>query len=139
MRNHRQDNNIINEFIGKLRKEPIANIPLKALVKPPEGYAWKIVKAIKEKEVSISQVRRFYAEIKYISENYKRLGKDEIETRLYMLYPLLIYQERRKVIKNKNFARVIQALLDNLDKYQDEKNFKQAENFMKAIVAYLKE
>ena len=134
---------VFQEFTNRLKEGPIANISIKELVKPPKGYAWRIAKRLGYKDVSMVQIRRFYFEIKYISENLKKNKRqkpdESLLTRLYILYPILEYQVKREVIKNKGFVKVIEALLDNLDRYQDSNNFEKAEKFMMALIAYLKE
>lgn len=136
MRNYRQDNNnAIDKFIEKLRREPIANIPLKDLVKP-KGYAEKIVQNLRVTRV---QLRKIYSEMKYIFERVRKKGRldEETEVKFYMLYPVLEYQKNRRVIDEK-FVRLMDALLENLERNPTKENFEQAERFLIALVAYMK-
>ncbi len=136
-KNHvgKNKNDPIEEFKNKIDSEPICKIPVNQLVKP-DGHAALIAKRL---NITRVQLRKIYAELKYIFDRIKQSGSfdEEIEARLYMLYPILEYQKNRKVIDS-NFVDLMFALLDNLSKYKDKSNFEQAEKFLTALVAYTK-
>ncbi|WP_461829334.1 type III-A CRISPR-associated protein Csm2 [Aquifex sp.] len=125
----------LRELIQRLKEEPIANIHVRELVKPG-GYAYSIVGKLGVKR---SQLRRIFAEMKEIFERVKDKGTidEEIEVKFYMLYPIIEYQKNRGVVKEP-FARLMEALLDNLERYKTLENFEQAERFLTALVAYMK-
>lgn len=127
--------NKLNELIQRLKKEPIANIHVRELVKPG-GYAHSIVDKLGVKR---SQLRKVFSEMKEIFERVKEKGTidEEIEVKFYMLYPIIEYQRNRGIIKEP-FARLMEALLDNLERYKTPENFEQAERFLTALVAYMK-
>ena len=126
----------LGEFIGRLKKGAIANIPTSELVKP-NGYAWHIAR---ELGITMVQLRKVYSELKYIFERVSESGKldESMKTQLYMLYPMLEYQKNRKVISGR-FVKLMNALLDNLEKNESPDNFKQADRFLTALVAYMKQ
>lgn len=125
----------LNDLIIKLKTQPISEIQLGELVKPG-GYADTIVKVLNTTQV---QVRKVYAEMKYIFERVEERGEldTDAEVRFYMLYPIIEYQKSRRVIDD-NFAKLMQALLNNLEKFKTRENFAQAERFLTALVAYMK-
>ncbi len=126
----------LGEFIGRLKKGAIANIPTSELVKP-NGYAWHIAR---ELGITMVQLRKVYSELKYIFERVSESGEldESMKTQLYMLYPILEYQKNRKVISG-HFVKLMNALLENLEKNESPDNFKQADRFLTALVAYMKQ
>ena len=129
------EENKLEELIQRLKNEPMDKIHVRELVKPG-GYAHRIVDKLGVKR---SQLRRIFAEMKEIFERVKEKGKvdEEIEVKFYMLYPIIEYQKNRGIIKEP-FAKLMEALLDNLEKYKTPSNFEQAERFLTALVAYMR-
>lgn len=117
----------------RLKREPIKNIPLKELVKP-DKYAHSIAKSMK---ITRTQLRKIYSEFKEIFDSFKKNKKfdDEALTRLYMLYPIIEYQKNRGVI-SEDFAKLITALLENIEKYHSEEDMDRAYKFLTALIAY---
>jgi len=133
--NNNRGINAAEELRRKIQSSPISEIGLKDLVKP-KGYAYNIARDLKLTKV---QVRKIYAEFKGIYEALKRNGwkfDEDILTRLYMLYPIIEYQKNRKVL-NEDFANLITALIENVEKFPNRKNVETAERFFTAIVAYI--
>ena len=126
----------LNELISKLRKSAIADIPTSELVKP-NGYAWHIAR---ELGITMVQLRKVYSELKYIFERVSESSKldERTKTQLYMLYPILEYQKNRRVVSGR-FVKLMNALLENLEKNETPENFKQADRFLTALVAYMKQ
>ena len=133
--NDNRNMSVAEELKRKIQNNPISKIGLKDLVKP-NGYAYRIAHDLKLTKV---QVRKIYAEFKGIYESLKRNGwkfDEEILTRLYMLYPIIEYQRNRRVL-NGDFANLITALIENIERFPDKKNIETAEKFFTAIVAYI--
>ena len=127
----------ILEFIERLKKEGIGKIEKKDLLKP-EGYAAKISQELKLSRV---QLRKVFSEFKIIKEKYEKYKqskdtkiKQDIEIKIFKLYPMLQYQENRGVI-DKRFKDMIFQILENLEKNLDE-NMDNAYEFIEALVAY---
>ena len=131
-REHRSQDRL-NEFLRELRSKAVKDIPTSELVKP-NGYAADIARLL---NITRVQLRKVYAELKYIFESVSAEGKleEETRTRMYMLYPILEYQKNRKVI-DPRFVDLMYALLENLERHESKENFEQAERFLTALVAY---
>ena len=133
--NNSRSISVAEELRRKIQNSPISDIGLKDLVKP-NGYAYRIARDLKLTKV---QVRKIYSEFKGIYEALKRNAwkfNEDILTKLYMLYPMIEYQKNRKVL-NEEFANLITALIENIEKFNDRKNIETAERFFTAIVAYI--
>ncbi len=128
----------VNDLIRKLKKGPIARIGLKDLV-GPDGYAKNIAGSLK---VSRVQMRRVYNEFKQAFSKVKRKKqeslKEEDMNRLYMLFPFLEYQKNRKLM-DERLTNLMNALIENVDRFRDRKNVETAEKFLTALIAYSKE
>ena len=130
----------VNDLIRKLKEGPIARIGLKDLV-GPDGYAKNIARSLK---VSRVQMRRVYNEFKQAFSKVKRKKqeslKEEDMNRLYMLFPILEYQKNRKPpLIDEKLADLMNALIENVDRFRDRKNVETAEKFLTALIAYSKE
>ena len=126
---HNRQISAVDELVKKLKQGPISNIPLPELVKYGK-YAYRIVD---ELNISRVQLRRIYSELKHILKA-KKITDDNM-AKLYMLYPILAYQKERGVVSGK-FVNLMYALLENIERYHDEKNLEIAEKFLTALVAY---
>ena len=128
----------VNDLIRKLKEGPIARIGLKDLV-GPDGYAKNIARSLK---VSRVQMRRVYNEFKQAFSKVKRKKqeslKEEDMNRLYMLFPFLEYQKNRKLM-DERLTNLMNALIENVDRFRDRKNVETAEKFLTALIAYSKE
>ncbi len=128
----------VNDLIRKLKEGPIARIGLKDLV-GPDGYAKNIARSLK---VSRVQMRKIYNEFKQVFSKVRQGKKESLEekdmNRLYMLFPILEYQRNRKLISEK-LADLMNALIENVDRFRDRKNVETAEKFLTALIAYSKE
>lgn len=124
----------IGLLISKIKeKGGIGKIEKRDLLRP-EGYAAQIAKEAKLTRV---QLRKIFAEFKWIKERYdkdKGRTKDEILMRIYKLYPLIQYQKNRNLI-NEPFKNLLFTILDNLEEKLDE-NLENAYDFIEALVAY---
>jgi CRISPR type III-A-associated protein Csm2 len=145
-----ENSNPINEFISFLEgkeekdKKCLSEYDLRILI-GPQGYADKIAKHIvevgsknKNERVNITQLRKFFSEIKEIS----KLGQKEpqrAQVKLWKLYPLIAYAQGRKVI-SKDFADMLNQVLEKVDNNSCNKpeDYKMLEDFMTALVAYFK-
>jgi len=132
-----------HEFEDLLGRKALKEIPVGEIVKP-YGYAYSIAKLSKAKNV---QLRKLYAELKHIIDERKRIKDEELseeekkslEARLYMLYPILEYQQKRELI-GKELKDVMQKLVEKLiNGIDDVRNFERAEQFLTALVAYAKD
>jgi CRISPR type III-A-associated protein Csm2 len=132
--NQAKEENPINDLIEKIKeKGGLKDLNLGELIKP-NGYAYKISTKLKFSRV---QLRKIFTELKTVYVMYKNgIDEEQIKARLYKLYPILQYQVNRKVIDN-DFKELMWVILDSLDK--DLENFDNTIEFMKALVAYLKE
>jgi len=124
-------------------KKSLRDIPVGELVKP-EGYAESVARKSRAKNV---QLRKLYAELKYIIDARKRIKDEELseeekkslEARLYMLYPILEYQQKRGLIRRELkdiMQKLVEKLINGID---DIRNFERAEQFLTALVAYAKD
>ncbi|MEZ0344247.1 MAG: type III-A CRISPR-associated protein Csm2 [Caldimicrobium sp.] len=127
----------IDEFIKRLKAEGIGKIEKKELLKP-DGYAAKISR---ELDLSRVQLRKIFSEFKIIKEKYDKYQqskssklKQEIDLKIYKLYPLLQYQVNRGVV-NERFKKMIFQILENLENNIEE-NMDNAYEFLEALVAY---
>ncbi len=126
---HSEPRYSVDDLINKLKNAPIKDIPLSELVKHGK-YAYKIAKDL---NISRVQLRRIYSELKHILRS--KGMTDDNASKLYMLYPILAYQRERGVLSG-NFVNLMYELLENIEKYPDEKNLEIAEKFLTALVAY---
>lgn len=128
----------VNDLIGKLKEGPIARIGLKDLV-GPDGYAKSIAKSLK---VSRVQMRKIYNEFKQVfgkvRQRKEEALRDDDMNRLYMLFPILEYQKNRRLI-NEKLADLMNALIENVDRFRDRENVETADRFLTALIAYSKE
>jgi len=130
------DNNIINEFTQRVRKEHLIGIDLGKMVRP-NGYAAQIARNTKIKR---TQLRKIFAEFKRVFDSYRKnksLGEEEL-TALYMLFPTLEYQKNRRLLRE-DFVRMMEAVIDSVINNPSEENVKRAEYFLTALVAYARE
>jgi len=115
-----------------------SQIPLRDLI-APDGYADNIACYFSEgsnRKVNISQLRKFFSEIKKISTT----GEDtpeEAQKKIWSLYPIIAYAEGRKVIPNK-FSSMLTQVLEKVDNCNKPKEYKMLGDFMTALVAYFK-
>jgi CRISPR type III-A-associated protein Csm2 len=129
--------NPIEEFINELnKKECFSEFDLRDLI-GPNGYADNIAASLK-KQVKISQLRKFFSEIKEIS----KIGEskpEEAQKKIWLLYPLIAYAEGRDVIPN-NFANMLNKVLEKVEAENCNKadDYKRLEDFMTALIAYFK-
>ncbi len=127
-----QDRNAIDELVKLLEAKSIKDIDFGNLVKP-DGYAPKVARM----GVKTSQVRKIYTEFRNVCEKIKNSPDESAMVKLYMLYPLTEYQKERRIIPEE-FAKVITALLSNIERDHSPENVERAEKFFMAIVAYAK-
>jgi len=132
----------ISALLNELNQKEIGDINLKDLIGPGR-YAEQIVDEAKLTRV---QLRKIFAEFKNVFNKFENREKPEkIQINLYKLYPLLKYQQNRKLIKNKDFIRLLFKILDQLDESlkkpeneKTKKNFEYAQEFIQALVAYIR-
>jgi CRISPR type III-A-associated protein Csm2 len=133
----KQTNEAIVQFLRELRNvKCFSQFNLRRLI-GPNGYAEQIAKAGK-KDIKISQLRKFFSEIKEIS----RLGQSkskEAQQKIWILYPLIAYAQGRRVI-SKDFANMLNQVLEKVenDSCNKPEDYKMLEDFMTALVAYFK-
>ncbi len=123
----------VNDLVRILEKEPIKSVSLGELLRP-NGYAQSIARSLSVKRV---QLRKVYSEFKGIFSLSKATGglKEEALTKLYMLYPIIEYQKSRGVI-SQDFANLMTAIAENIERNPDRENLEVAEMFLTALVAY---
>ena len=132
----------ISALLNELNQKEIGDIKLKDLIGPGR-YAEQIEDEAKLTRV---QLRKIFAEFKNVFNKFENREKPEkIQINLYKLYPLLKYQQNRKLIRNKDFIRLLFKILDQLDESlkkpeneKTKKNFKYAQEFIQALVAYIR-
>ncbi|MFN3787183.1 type III-A CRISPR-associated protein Csm2 [Sulfurihydrogenibium azorense] len=135
-KNNGQDNSFINTIVQKIKSaQKLSDVLTPKEFAPIGGWADEITKKLKS-ELSTSQLRKIFIEIKSICDDREVLKN---KTRLYLLYPKLAYAKGRKLIPNEFYDLII-ACLDKLkDGKADEEDFKNFGDFMTAIVAYNKQ
>ena len=124
--------NVCKEFLNKINN--FGEIGLKELI-GPNGYAQRI---INHTNLKTTQLRKIYAEFKYIHNLIKSQEKEEkIKMRLYRLYPILAYQQNRGLI-NEDFKEIMVELINWIDSNFAKENYDKVMDFMTALVAYAK-
>ena len=124
--------NVCKEFLNKINN--FGSIGLKELI-GPNGYAQRI---INHTNLKTTQLRKIYAEFKYIHNLIKSQEKEEkIKMRLYRLYPILAYQQNRGLI-NEDFKEIMVELINWIDSNFAKENYDKVMDFMTALVAYAK-
>lgn len=121
------------EFVNRLREGPLKSIGLRELVRV-DGYADRIAK---ETNIAQVQLRKIYADLRHALGLMKGGNPERGLSHIWMLYPLLEYQCKRKNI-TEEFRDMMQGILENIERYNDRENIETVEKFMMALVAYSK-
>ncbi len=127
----------IDEFLNELKeKKCFSEFSLRKLLAPGE-YVDKIAKDI-SRQVKISQLRKFFTELKEIAE----LGEEkpeEAQIQLWKVYPLIAYAQGRKLIPQ-DFAKLLETVLQKVEAQgcNKKEDYKHLKLFMEALVAYFR-
>jgi CRISPR-associated protein Csm2 len=136
----------ISEFKNFLEKNCLIHMELREVLKP-NGYAECIAKQytkFSKKELKTTQLRKVFHEIKEISELGKKGKLQEAKTKIWLLYPKIVYAKERGLIPP-GLDEIFLLILKNVDEIcpdKDDKNFVKAleylDYFFSALVAYAK-
>jgi CRISPR type III-A-associated protein Csm2 len=142
--------NIVQKFLKEIEKNCLTQIGLRKLI-APDGYAEKLVLELRGK-FNMTQLRKFFSEIKYISELGKKGNENSAVVKIWTLYPKIAYASARGLIPKemeKIFTKTLQSVekcveqAKKLEKEEDRKKtirdtFETLDNFFSALVAYAK-
>jgi CRISPR type III-A-associated protein Csm2 len=127
----------VEPFLKELEKKPcFSSFPLRELLAPGE-YVDKIAETL-SRQVKISQLRKFFTELKEIAE----LGEEkpeEAQIQLWKVYPLIAYAQGRKLIPQ-DFAKLLETVLQKVEAQgcNKKEDYKHLKLFMEALVAYFR-
>jgi len=139
----------VEEFLNVIEGRCLNELGLRNLV-APDGYAEKIVKELRGR-FNMTQLRKFFAEIKYISELGKKGKETSAVVKIWTLYPKIAYAAARRVIPREMeliFTKTLQSVekcVENSSNLEPElrkkiikETFENLDNFFSALVAYAK-
>jgi CRISPR type III-A-associated protein Csm2 len=132
-----KSNEVIIKFLQELKSIPcFSQFNLRKLI-GPNGYAEQIARNV-SRDVKISQLRKFFSEIKEITELGQK-NPQEAQKRIWLLYPIIAYAQGRRVI-SRDFANMLNQVLEKVEgeSCNKKEDYKRLEDFMTALVAYFK-
>lgn len=137
----------IRELIKKIKAEDFTFSQLKPEEYAPlDGYAYQV--AVKQEgdkgkpRIKITQLRKFFSQIKRLEAQLVKLKKDDDEldeafyAELYLIVPELAYAKGRDLI-DQDFFELMRVSLDKA-KFKRVRDFRTFAKFVTAVLAYSK-
>lgn len=128
--------NPLREFLNFLKeKECFHQLDLRKMVAPGE-YAERIAKNLKGK-VNMTQLRKFFNEVKHLCTLGKKGKTDTARTKLWLLYPKLAYATSRGLLP-KEFQEMLTKVMQKVEKCNKPEDYERLDEFFSALIAYAK-
>ena len=128
--------NPLEEFLNFLKeKECFHQLDLRKMVAPGE-YAEKIAKNFRGR-VNMTQLRKFFNEVKRICTLGKKGNTDKAQMELWLLYPKIAYATARNLLP-KEFEKMLTKVMQKVEKCNKPEDYERLDEFFSALIAYAK-